>query len=89
MIRDTLGLYNYVTGYFGRNLKKNVFKKCKTCNENLIAVKPTEYIKYREYTGQQWLCSPTESLLVTMSAIQDINNSIKKKELYKNCITVY
>lgn len=51
-----------------------------------MAPKEIEYIKYREYAGRRWLCSPSESLILCFSAIQDINNCIIKHCLFKDNI---
>ncbi|KPJ19999.1 hypothetical protein RR48_01231 [Papilio machaon] len=79
-----IGSLEYVSGYFVKNTKKNVFKGCGKCKNELISNNQSEYIRYREYAGKQWLCSPSDSLLRCISSLQDINNTILRKNLEKN-----
>lgn len=75
----------YITGYLIRNVKQKIFKSCQQCNTDVIASEGTEYIKYREYAGKRWLCSPTDAVVQCISAIQDITNTIIKECIDQNC----
>lgn len=78
-----IGALQYVSGYFLKSAKKNVFKGCRQCKKDLISIDEYEYIKYREYQNKKWLCSPSHSLLSCVSELQDINYTIIKENIQK------
>lgn len=77
-----MGALQFVSGYFVKKAQKNVSRNCTECHKNMVASQENEYIKCREYAGRRWLVSPSESLVSCISAVQDINNEILKKNLY-------
>ncbi|CAH2989328.1 unnamed protein product [Chilo suppressalis] len=73
----------YVSGYFIKKAKTNIFKNCMQCKIDLCNEDQIEYIKYREYAGKRWLCTPNNELTELVSNMQDIINFILKNNLEK------
>ncbi|CAK1588706.1 unnamed protein product [Parnassius mnemosyne] len=71
----------YVSGYFLKKAKSKFFKNCSICNTDFCSDEQIEYIKYREYAGRRWLCSPSNKLIELISNLQDIINHIVKENL--------
>uniref|UniRef100_A0A2A4JY71 THAP-type domain-containing protein n=2 Tax=Heliothis virescens TaxID=7102 RepID=A0A2A4JY71_HELVI len=71
----------YISGYFLKKIKTNVFKNCSVCKNDFIATDQLEYINYREYAGRRWLCTPSYNLINLISNCQDIINHILKENL--------
>ncbi|KAG7309397.1 hypothetical protein JYU34_005364 [Plutella xylostella] len=78
----------YVSGYFIKKSKK-IYKTCKTCHDTLLAGEETEYIRYREYAGRRWLCSPSDSVVTLISNMQDVAMVLLKRNLEKNNLKQY
>lgn len=78
----------YISGYFIHKAKK-IFKNCQNCKANLIGVEEIEYLRYREYAGRRWLCTPSESVIRIISNLQDVAIAILKKDLEKNNLKLY
>lgn len=69
----------YVSGYFVKKAKRNIFKECGVCKIDLLTNDELEYISYREYAGRRWLCTPSNDVIRLISNMQDIINLILKE----------
>ncbi|KAL0820225.1 hypothetical protein ABMA28_006146 [Loxostege sticticalis] len=86
----------YMSGYFVKKSKTKIYKKCSLCASNLSSQNEIEYIKYREYAGRRWLCTPSKPLIELVSKFQDIINymirkyiaEINLKEMIKTAIMI-
>lgn len=79
----------YISGYFQKQAKKNVYKTCSECNSNLGSNEEIEYIRYREYAGRRWLCNPSTDLIKAISNMQDIINAILKEKINTDNLKEY
>lgn len=75
----------YVAGYILRQCKKFIFKSCVDCNQNLSNINndACDYIKHREYAGRNWLCYPSNEMILIISEIQDIFAKIMEDDFNK------
>ncbi|CAK1588633.1 unnamed protein product, partial [Parnassius mnemosyne] len=64
----------YVSGYFIKKSKQKIWRGCKACHNNICNINEKDYIKHREFAGRNWLHSPNDLLLKTLSEMQDICN---------------
>ncbi|KAF9409733.1 hypothetical protein HW555_011023 [Spodoptera exigua] len=73
-----VGPLQYISGYFLKKIKSKIFKTCTDCCNLLMEKNEIEYIKYREYAGRRWLCTPSKKLIELISNMQDL---IKQKKI--------
>ncbi|KAH9642131.1 hypothetical protein HF086_007441 [Spodoptera exigua] len=73
-----VGPLQYIRGYFFKKIKSKIFKTCTDCCNLLMEKNEIEYIKYREYAGRRWLCTPSKKLIELISNMQDL---IKQKKI--------
>ncbi|XP_063893678.1 uncharacterized protein LOC135117720 [Helicoverpa armigera] len=78
----------YMSGYFLKKIKTKVFKACTDCCNDFASKNEIEYIKYREYAGRRWLCTPSKNLIEVISNIQDLINEIIKENIEKSNVKI-
>lgn len=69
----------YCSGWIATKAKKYVFKKCKTCRNNLITSNNEDFHKFiikKEYCGKRWLCYPTRALFDFFAQVEHITSDI-------------
>lgn len=71
----------YISGYFLKKSKSKIFKNCSDCKIDFTSEDQIEYIRYREYAGRRWLCTPSKELIKLISNFQDIIYHILKENL--------
>lgn len=61
--------------------KTRIFKNCSVCKNDFTSEDEIEYIRYREYAGRRYLCTPSKNLIKLISNFQDIIYHILKENL--------
>ncbi|CAK1602371.1 unnamed protein product [Parnassius mnemosyne] len=82
----------YCSGWIAIKTKKFIFKKCKTCQNNLTSSNNADFHNFiikKEYCGKRWLCYPTRSLFDFFAPVEHITWNILNKYAHVENIVKY